>query len=183
MTESLNLAEDPRAGLELIRYHSWAVHRHQSNGEHSAQIMRILLTVWPDCPRRMLVHCLLHDIGEMAGDAQYPFKNKVPGMKEAHDAAEKMVSSRMRDTFGLPPAPSLSEHEMRVFKICEYLEMWEYGLREMNMGNRYGHVIAMRCIVAASAMLEDLVVPPGCPDVRPAIKRYSDTRTRWENVA
>lgn len=176
----MNLAEDPRAGLELLRYHSWSVHRRQSVGEHSCQIMRILLTVWPDCPRRVLVHAVTHDMGEMAGDAQYPYKQKVPGMKAVHDAAEAMVLRDMNAALGTPPAVVLSEHELRVFKIVEYVEMWEFGLRERNMGNKYGQIIAMRCLLAAGALMEEKK-GDGEYDVRPAIKRYIDTRMKWEN--
>lgn len=177
----MNLAEDPRAGLEISRYHSWAVHRTQSTGEHSAQIMRILLSIWPDCPRRMLVHAVTHDIGEMAGDIQWPYKQKVPGLKELADRAEHMVREEMREAFPMPPIVALSDYEERVFKICEYLEMWEYGLREANMGNKYAHAISMRMLLAAGELLDTLSVGnTGFPDVRPAIKSYVDTRTKWE---
>lgn len=176
----MNLSEDPRAGLELIRYHSWATHRKQSNGEHSAQIARILLTVWPDCPRRMIVHCITHDIGEMAGDVQYPYKKRVPGLKENMDAAEQLVRSEMRRVFGLPPDLQLTDYEQRVFKFCEFLEMWEFGLREVNMGNAYGGIIATRCLVEANAIYEKMEPPPGCPDIRPGARIYIDRRARWE---
>lgn len=178
----MNLAEDPRAGLELVRYHSWAVHKSQTVGEHSCQIMRILLTVWPDCPRRMLVHAVTHDMGEMAGDAQYPYKQKVPGMKAAHDLAETMVLQEMRETMGTPPSVVLTMYEKFVFKAIEYLEMWEFGLRECNMGNKYGQIIAMRCLQKLGLMLPEFEKIRGdSPDVQPAIKQYVDKRMKWEN--
>jgi hypothetical protein len=127
------------------------------------------------------VHATTHDIGEMAGDAQYPYKKKVPGMKEAHDLAEYMVRGEMRAAMGLPSEVTLGGYERTVFKIVEFLEMWEYGLREMNMGNQYARIIASRCIMEASRMLETLGEPDkGYPDVRPAIKSYVDRRTKWE---
>jgi hypothetical protein len=177
----MNVAEDPRAGLELTRYHSWTRIRDQSTGEHSCQIMRILLTVWPDCPRRMLVHAVTHDMCEMAGDFQYPYKRVVAGLKEASDRAEHYVNSQMSDAFGVPPATALSDYEHHVFKLVEFLEMWEHGLREMNMGNRYARIIASRCILQASGMLEEMSEMRGdAPDIRPAIQRYVTTRTKWE---
>lgn len=177
----MNLAEDPRAGLELVRYHSWRVLHSQSNGEHSAQIMRILLTVWPDCPRRMLVHAVTHDIGEMAGDIQYPFKKIVPGLKECMDACEEHVKSGMRVAIGMPPHVTLSQYELDVFKLCEFIDMWEYGLREQNLGNRYGQVIAQRCIMGASTYFDIVEESRGeHPDIRPAVKSYMDRRLAWE---
>lgn len=178
--EVINLSDDPRAGLELARYHSWAVHRRQSVGEHSAQIARILATVWPDCPRKMLLYCVLHDIGEMTGDVQYPYKKKVPGLKVNMDMAESMVRFDMEQIIGLPALPLLSNYEKDVFKLCEYLEMWEYGLREMNMGNQYGRIVAQRCVLEASRLYETMEPAPSCPDIRPAVRRYMDARLKFE---
>lgn len=178
----MNVAEDPRAGLELTRYHSWPHIRDQSTGEHSCQIMRIFLTVWPDCPRRMLVHAVTHDMCEMAGDFQYPYKRVITGLKEASDRAERYVSSQMSDAFGVPPAVELNDYEHHVFKLVEFIEMWEYGLREQNMGNKYARIITARCILEASRMLGELgdARRGDAPDIRPAIQRYVTTRTKWE---
>jgi len=180
----INLCNDPRSGLELERYHSWATHRRQSVGEHTAQIMRILLTIWPDCPRKLLVHVLTHDMGEMAGDVQYPYKKKIRGMREAHVEAERLVMSEMRDTLGMPPEVQLSIYEYVVFKFCEYIEMWEFGLREQNMGNKYGAAIADRMILEASILYDAALASPpgGCVDIRPAARRYMDARMKFEEL-
>lgn len=178
----INCAEDPRVALMLTRYHSWPRLRDQSNGEHSAQILRILLTVWPDCPRKMLVHGIRHDMGEMAGDIQYPYKANNPPLKRMMDDIECQVTDRMSETIGTPPFVLLSNYEERVFKLVEFLEMWEQGLTEMGMGNKYARIIAMRCITAASAIMEELEkLRKDEPDIRPAVKRYVDKRTEWEN--
>lgn len=176
----INCSEDPRVALQLTRYHSWPRIRDQSNGEHSCQILRILLTVWPDCPRRMLVHAVTHDMGEMAGDIQHPYKQKYPALKPMMDGIEADVKGVMGRGLGMPPMCALSRYEQDVFKICEYVEMWEYGLHEMGLGNQYAKIVAMRCILAASEIVESLQ-PEGGYDPRPAIKRYVDKRTEWEN--
>jgi hypothetical protein len=175
----INLSEDPRAALELTRYHSWRRLRDQSVGEHSCQIMRILLTVWPDCPRRMLVYAVTHDMGEMAGDIQYPYKLKYPELKPLMDRVEKDVVGVMRDGLGAPPAVMLSKYELDVFKIVEFVEMFEYGLSEQGMGNQYARIISSRCILAASELMGRLE-PGDALDIRPAIKRYVDARAEWE---
>ena len=178
----INCAEDPRVALQLTRYHSWPRLRDQSNGEHSAQIMRILLTVWPDCPRRMLVHAVTHDMGEMAGDVQYPYKLNNPALKSIMDQLEGSVIERMGETIGVPPEVNLSPYEQRVFKLCEFVEMFEYGLHEMGLGNKYGRIIAMRCLTAASEIMETMMeTNRGETDVRPAVKRYVDRRQAWES--
>lgn len=172
---------DPRAALEVTRYHTWRRTRDQSTGEHSAQVMRILLTVWPDCPRKLLVHCLMHDLGEMTGDIPYPGKLRNPDLKAAKDRLENENVAQQCESWFMRPPSALSDYEKHVFKTCEYIEMWEYGLQEQNTGNKYGQIIAHRCIIQASAHVERL---PGAsaagPDLRPAFKRYVARRTEHE---
>lgn len=178
----INCAEDPRHALQLTRYHSWPRIRDQSVGEHSCQIMRILLTVWPDCPRRMLVHAVTHDMGEMAGDIQYPYKQKFPALKPLMDSIEDSVLDVMREKLGAPPEVLLTEYELTIFKIVEYVEMWEYGVNEQRMGNSYATIISNRCLLAAADLMNSLdpFRNHGSHDVRPAIKRYIDNRAQWE---
>lgn len=178
----INCSEDPRVALQLTRYHAWPRIRDQSNGEHSCQILRILLTVWPDCPRRMLVHAVTHDMGEMAGDIQYPYKEKFPDLRHTIELVETDVKSVMSTTIGMPPVAVLTTYERAVFKLCEWIEVWEHGLHEMGLGNRYARIVAMRGITAASQLMEEIEGLRGdAPDIRPAIKRYVDRRTEWEN--
>lgn len=177
----LDPSVDPRVALQITRYHTWPRVRDQNNGEHSAQIMRIMITVWPEVPRRLLVHAVLHDIGEMTGDVQYPYKKNTPGLKAAMDVAEAGVREKMVEQHGIPRDVVLSDFEENFFKVCEYLEMWEWSLQEMNLGNRYGQVVAMRCLLAASERLESIGARDSWPDLRPAVKRYVDNRTAKEN--
>lgn len=173
---------DPRIAGQVTRYHTWIRTRDQSVGEHSWQIMRILLTVWPSAPRKLLVHAVLHDIGEMAGDIPYPGKRNDNILKERMDAAETRLHREMEERWDLPPAVVLNQYEYRVFKLCENLEMWEWGLQEQNRGNRYGAVVSLRMLLAASALLGDLVPPSGdFPDLRSSVRRYIKRRKEHEN--
>ncbi len=66
---------DPRQAGLVRRYHTWAVTRDQTVAEHSWQVARVLLAIWPDVPRHLIIHCLTHDLGERAGgDLPYPVK-------------------------------------------------------------------------------------------------------------
>jgi 5'-deoxynucleotidase YfbR-like HD superfamily hydrolase len=174
------IESDPRIAGQITRYHTWPRLRDQSVGEHSWQITRILLTVWPACPRRMLVHATLHDVGEMAGDIPYPGKRNDPVLKDRMDAAERAVHYRMTERWRLPSPAILSHYEEKVFKCIEYIEMWEYGLQEQNLGNKYGAVVSLRMIVAANALIDALVPTRGDPDIRPSIRKYVDERKRQE---
>lgn len=149
----VNIEDDPRHGLQVRRYHTWRVLQSQSVGEHSAQIMRILLTVCPDVSRHLLVHCLLHDIGEMCGDLPYPSKKNDKILKERMDLGELRVHRKMSEKFMLPQPIRLSEEETTLFKFCESLEMWEHCTQERNMGNRYATVMCARMLLAASTLM------------------------------
>lgn len=177
----INCAKDPRCGLQITRFHTWPTVRRQSNGEHSAQVARILLMIWPTCPRKMLVHAIAHDTGEAAGDIEQSFKVRFPELKRIADQVEKSVRAEQRDIFGGPEDVVLSDWEKSVFRIVDRLECWEFALQEINLGNQYARIMAQRSLLAASDAMESLGdPPPGAPDVRPAIKRYVDVRLKWE---
>jgi len=142
-TDVIDITYDPRVAGEIRRYHTWSVVNHQTVGCHTWQIMRILLTVWPRCPRRLLIYAVIHDMTEMGGDIPYPFKAMFPDLKSIMLHVDNHVI-REQMKFGRPETVILSPYETLVFKLCEWIEMWEYGLHEMNMGNRYAAKIAER---------------------------------------
>jgi 5'-deoxynucleotidase YfbR-like HD superfamily hydrolase len=183
----MNLTEDPRASGEIRRYHTWAVHNQQSVGEHSWQILRIILTVWPSAPRHILIYTVKHDMGEMAGDIPYPFKIMIGELRPAMQKAENIVEKLQNERIGVPQLKHpLSQFERHVFKACENIEMWEHGWREYNMGNKYAITIIDRMMNAVSANLIDLEGMRDTKEYRdhesliPAIHRYMKTRTQME---
>jgi 5'-deoxynucleotidase YfbR-like HD superfamily hydrolase len=141
----MNLVEDPRAAGEVRRYHTWRVIKEQTVGLHTWQILRILLTVWPNAPRHVIVHGLIHDMGEMSGDIQYPFKNLFSELRTGSEKAENYVRDQQQKTLGAPEVRHpLSPFEHQVFKACDNLEMWEFGMNEVNMGNLYAGIVVTR---------------------------------------
>jgi hypothetical protein len=167
---------DARRGLEVKRFHTWPVLRQQTTGEHAAQVMRIMLAVWPVAPRHVLVHCLTHDMGEMAGDQPWPTKLNDPVLKERTDAAEAFVYDRMVDKWKAPGRERLSMLERNTFKMCEYIEMWEYALTEINLGNQYARCIAVRMLLEANKFMikiPDMVIVN-------AARSYVKSRTEQE---
>lgn len=177
----VDIETDPRVAGQVQRFHTWPVHNGRSVGDHSWQIIRIMLTIWPSVPRKLIVHAALHDIGEMAGDLPGGTKQSDPVLKQRMDVAESANHEQMSAIWGLPRAAVLSDYESRAFKLFDQLEAWEFGLHEQNMGNRYAAVVAMRMLLAASATLEGLEPPSGdYPDLRPAVRRYVELRKRQE---
>jgi 5'-deoxynucleotidase YfbR-like HD superfamily hydrolase len=184
----MNLVRDPRAVGEALRYSTWKVIEKQSIGEHTWQVIRILLTIWPEAPRNVLIYAVAHDMGEMAGDIQYPFKNLFPELRAGADKSENYVRHEMDKLLGIPKVRhSLSGFEHQVFKACDNLDMWEYGMREVNMGNRYAMIIVNRMRDAVANNLNNL---EGMKDIKqfkdneavlPSIKRYMQIRQTMEN--
>lgn len=175
----IDITPDPRAALEIPRYHTWRIIRSQTVGEHSAQIMRIMLTIWPRCPRRLLIYAVYHDMGEMAGDIPYPFKKNYPELNTGMKKAELEIRNLQRESCGVPPDVALSATEQKFFKLCEYIEMWEYGLAELNMGNEYAKLIAIRMLNEIHKMMPFGEIPDH-PGVAQAIGRYMEARTAME---
>jgi hypothetical protein len=172
----VNIEEDPRHAGQITRYHTWSVHRNQSVGEHSWQIIRIAVTIWPECPRHLFLHAVLHDIGEMAGDIPWPGKRNDPVLRERITLAELRVHRAMSARWNLPPPVRLSEMEQNFFKMCEYIEMWEFGLMEQNMGNKYGTIVSTRMMLEAAAVIGKMH-----PDIQKRARAYCDIRKEQES--
>lgn len=171
----IDIETDPRMGLQVMRYHTWSVHRRQSVGEHSAQVARIMFSIWPDCPRELLVHAIIHDIGEMVGDLPWPVKRNDPVIKEQMDLAEDNTRFEM-SRWGQPHDVKLTAHDRSFFKMCESIEMWEFGLQEENLGNKYATVVATRMLIAACELVS--LMPP---HIKASAKRYIERRREQES--
>lgn len=184
----MNLVEDPRAAGEVRRYHTWAVIKDQNVASHTWQILRILLTIWPNVPRNVLVYVLVHDMGEMSGDIQFPFKLMFTELKIGSDKAETHVRNEQGKRLGAPrETHPLSPFERQVFKACDNLEMWEYSIRERNMGNLYANIMISRMNEAVAINVANLEGMRGQQQyeqnagVVQAIHRYMKTRLEMES--
>lgn len=108
--------------------------------------MRILLAIWPDVPNHVLVHALIHDVGEVAtGDLPFPTKLRNPQLKKIMDEAENGAHLSMCFPWGLPKPQTLDPKEKSVFKVADYIEMWEWAIDEMCLGNQMAKVVRDRC--------------------------------------
>jgi 5'-deoxynucleotidase YfbR-like HD superfamily hydrolase len=101
----------------------------------------------------MLVHALVHDVGELwAGDCSWHAKRSNKLLKAALDVSEDEAHKAMAKRWQLPGVQVLSEMERAVFKAAETLEMLEWALHEINMGNRYARLVEQRCRAALAQM-------------------------------
>lgn len=113
----------------------------QTVAEHTWNVVRILLTVWPGVPAGALAFAQFHDVAEVGtGDVPYPVKHNNPVLAAEMDRLEAQVIEDM----GLTSYLSVSIEWQRRIKMCDVIEMWEFGLEERHLGNRYADPIVER---------------------------------------
>jgi 5'-deoxynucleotidase YfbR-like HD superfamily hydrolase len=96
---------------------------------------------------------IYHDFGENGvGDVPYPAKRESPALKEAMDALETkslFLQGVTLTTLGL---------EIRnLIKIADLLEMAEFALHEIRMGNTFAHPVRDRTLKNVRLMLDEYV--------------------------
>jgi len=144
---------DMRLAGRVQRYHTWPHIKEQSVGEHSWQLLRILMAVWPDVPDYVMKYVVLHDVGEHhVGDIPFPVKLDNPSLKDVMNKLESEAASRMLVEWSMQPVHALQEADARVVKICELIEMAEWGAEEWLMGNKFAALVMGRCWDAANEM-------------------------------
>lgn len=131
------ILRNARFAGEVRRYHTWPVLRQQSIGEHTWQALRIYLKIWGDLPALVAKHFVLHDMGELVlGDLPFPVKAHNPELKKLCDAVEhEGVIGMGFEPITLPP-----DLKVRT-KIVDLVEMLEFGLCEVRMGNQWAQPI------------------------------------------
>lgn len=172
----IDVRTDPRLAGEVSRYHTWPHLRQQSVAEHSWQVMRIMLAIYPMVPRVLLIHCMAHDAGEIGtGDIPYPIKKENPDLKEIMDELETETISAMALKWNFPSEVALSPEEKLIFKLAEFIEMWEWALKEQLLGNEFAEVVGSRCLTEAYSLCDKL-----SQDIAGLAKKYINTRkTEW----
>jgi len=122
---------------QVRRYHTWPTLRTQTVGEHSWRVATIYLELFsPDS--RVLEYILWHDAGELTtGDLPYPVKDLVAGLRRSLESAEAIGRSNLGVTL-----PNLMVEQHKRVKLCDCLEMFEFGVQETAMGNRFGEPVA-----------------------------------------
>jgi hypothetical protein len=142
---------DPRRAGLVQRYHTWPTLKPQDVASHTWQVIRILLAIWPEAPQDLIVYAMFHDIGEVVtGDLPYPVKAGNEVLRTAVNAIDDHACLEMGQRFMVPVAdmPEIlgpGGLTKTLFKLCEMIEMWEHGLHECNLGNRYAAAIVQRC--------------------------------------
>ncbi len=162
MRGSHPLTLDPRGAGCVERYHTWPKVRQQSVGEHTWQLIRILLAIYPAAPRKLLIEAMFHDVGErVSGDAPYPLKTNNTVIKREMDAVED--SARLSMTrWGVRARLRIGDRQRAAMKLAEFIEMAEWGWDELALGNQNARVVMERCLIAAQQYTSNPdTLPPG----------------------
>lgn len=163
---------DPRRGGAVKRYHTWPTVQGQTVAEHSWNVLRILVTIWPEAPREAILYAEFHDTPEVAtGDPPYPIKADNPDLKSGFDRLEHEAAEVMDIAQHLCP----DAHWRNRVKLCDVLEMWEFGLDEQALGSRFAGPIVRRMAELRIRLTRDF----GLSDEEIGrIRTYENSRTR-----
>lgn len=162
---------DTRLAGQLRRYHTWPITGQQTVAEHTWQMLRIYTSVALEINPAMVFRIMFHDIGEHAtGDLPYPVKRDNPDLKAQIDMLEQRSYITQLDHWdALTNERAITDDEGRLMKHIELVEMAEFGLDQMCLGNHHGVIIANRCLEAVYK-----IQPPPCA----RLAHYVITRLR-----
>lgn len=150
------------------RYHTWPTLHVETVAEHSYNVLRIYREIFGPPEARITEFILDHDLPELhTGDLPFPVKVKNPVLTEQIELVEQSARTAME----LPSIShyDLSEQERRQVKICDLLQMWEFGVVESRMGSMFADCIVGDMAAAATKLADEC----GCLD--PVLDWMRDT--------
>ena len=148
------LCLDPRAAGYVTRYHTWPRIRDQTVAEHTWNLLRIILAIQPHASPELLRWTMFHDVGErVTGDVPFPVKREHPELKRALDKMEHEALLQMATTWGAVAGIQITDEEANLLKLAEFIEMMEWGLDEMALGNANARLVYERCYAQAARQL------------------------------
>lgn len=140
---------NPRMSGEVKRYSTWPTTQTQTVAAHTWHVMRIYDEIWGPPSASMFSHLLFHDGGEVAvGDLPFPLKAENPELKRIHGEIEDQALKDIHGYNGI-----ITDYQKWRLKICDLLEMWEFGRVEVDMGNKHGGPIVDRTFAFVMGML------------------------------
>ena len=142
----------------VVRWHTWPTLHKPNVAEHQCRVAQIYCELWGLPRAEVLYYCINHDRGEQfAGDVPFGGKDRAPGFRVALAEAEGMGLGWQGVEL-----PDLDPQEYKRFKICDMLEMTEFCICEMRMGNTFADVplgdLQRKIMVLAGELCETLRV-------------------------
>lgn len=142
MNPALKNGLTARHAGDIKRYHVWPTIQQQSVAHHTWNVLRIYIELFGPPSPEITTYIVYHDVGELAtGDIPFDAKRANPKLKkvvsEIDDEAAKLLSSGWYDS------EDLTEKQQDMVKFCDLLEMMEFAIEEIRLGDVfYGQQIA-----------------------------------------
>lgn len=147
--------ECPFIAGRVERYHGWPTINTETVDAHTLGVLRIYLELFGDPPGNVLTCIVYHDYGEQwAGDIPFGGKLSVPGLKALHAEAEEEGLAKL----GIGRLPTLSPEASMRIKLCDLLQMYEFGKYEAQMGSRYALPVVEATSNAALHVARELCI-------------------------
>lgn len=122
-----------RAAGRVLRYHQHGPDLAQRVDAHSWGVATLVLYLWPDASRDLVVAALRHDVGEFyTGDVSATTK----WMLSQNAQHELNGLEEKGQDLALSPMPSLNLMEERQLKLADQLELMLHCLERMRAGDR-----------------------------------------------
>ena len=129
---------DLRNAGDVERYHAYPTLQRQTVAAHTWNVIRIWCELYGPPDQNDIMALMFHDCAEIiTGDIPFPFKKELPE-KELSEAEEKITRdliSHIKNPVSRDPKKINHIREARV-KVCDLIEMAEFGIKEMELGNR-----------------------------------------------
>jgi 5'-deoxynucleotidase YfbR-like HD superfamily hydrolase len=137
--------------------------------------MRIFIEIFGAPAPEVTEFMLHHDTTELIlGDPPFPLKRDNPVLKTIYTGLEPEAEMRIRGRV----SPRLPEADRWRVKFCDVAEMWEFGMTEVDMGNRYAEMIEERTREELSRLLT--VAPEGLWTI-PAIEWVNSKESEYRS--
>lgn len=147
-----NIKDSLRHAGGVKRYHTWPTTQTQTVADHTYHVIRIYSEIFGPPSWDVLHYLIYHDSPEVvSGDPPFPIKRDNPDLKAAYD---KLDDKFYEEMFGGNPAEHLSHVERVRAKVADLLEMWEFGMVDLRMGNTYADLIVTRTLAGALSLAE-----------------------------
>jgi len=146
MTQTDFVTDDLYFAGRTRRYHTWPTIQTQTVAEHSGQMDCIYAAIFGDLGGPVDRYIRLQEAGKLGvGDIPFPVKAENPDLKSIVERLER----REMDKLKLAQLPPLHPNLIARIKVCDLLEIMQFGMVERLMGNMYAIAIVMRTRQAA----------------------------------
>ncbi len=156
-----------RAGGRVRRWHTIPVINEETVAHHSWGVATVLLALWPDCSRELLVAALYHDVHEsVTGDIPKPAFWRNPNLADVVDDIEEDVQRELGIT------PALTDKEKEQLAIADMFDLCFRCEEEILLGNKSFEDI----LRAASAWLWGVKLEGAAEKMRSSFRNWMKER-------